>query len=136
MDWETSEAPSNGKPEINASQLLLISQLAQVVNLEFHDLFCSQHLWTIPMILKLLLKTTMETKQEDGQIDRQTGLPFERNAQAISCRALKTEDMKSQLSAGLENSIGLQQKKNLTQQKRNSTILRQWRDLINFLLIL
>lgn len=28
MDWETSEAPSNGKPEINASQLLLISQLA------------------------------------------------------------------------------------------------------------
>lgn len=28
MGWETSEAPSNGKPEINAGQVLLISQLA------------------------------------------------------------------------------------------------------------
>lgn len=28
MGWETSEAPSNGKPDINAGQVLLISQLA------------------------------------------------------------------------------------------------------------
>jgi len=50
MGWETSEAPSNGKSEINAGQVLLTSQLAKVVNLEFGDLFSSYYVWTIPMI--------------------------------------------------------------------------------------
>lgn len=68
----------------------------------------------------------METKQENRQI----GLPLERRAQAISQRALKTEYMKSKLTAGFAEYHWFTKEKKFYLEEEI-----QCRDFVNFLIL-